>query len=105
MFFEAGVKRASSFTDVELSAFCAMNDIYSVVCQAVELFRDVHLGLGASDAGVGADERTHSTFCLMSWSGPWYSCGLLTQFRLHQYVTDAGVAFVCDEWWLSEDRC
>ena len=69
------MKGASSFTDVELSAFCAMNDVYNVVRQAVELFRDVYLGLTASDAGVGAVERTHSTFCLMAWSGPWYSCG------------------------------
>ena len=81
-----------------------MNDIYSVVRQAVELFRDDHPGLRASDAGFGADERTHSTFCLMARSGRWYSCGWLTQFRSPQYVPDAGVAFVCDEWWLSEDR-
>ena len=31
---------------------------YSAVRQAVELFRDVHLGLRASDVGVGADDRT-----------------------------------------------
>ena len=47
VFFEAGVKGASSFTDVELSAFGTMNDVYSVVCQAVELLRDVYLGLRA----------------------------------------------------------
>ena len=76
VFFEAGVKRASSFTDVELSTFGTMNDIYNVVCQAVELLCDVHLGLRASNIGVGADERTCSTFCLIAWTGPWCSCGI-----------------------------
>ena len=105
VFFEAGVKGASSFTDVKLSAFGAMNDVYSVVRQAVELLRDVHLGLRASNVAVGADERTHSTFCLSAWSGPWCSCGWLTQFRSHQHVTDVSVAFLCDQRWLAEDRC
>ena len=45
-----------------------MNDVYNVICQAVELLRDVHLGLRAGDVGVGADERTCSTFCLIAWS-------------------------------------
>ena len=62
VFFEAGVKGASSFTDVELSAFGAMNDLYNVVRQAVELLRDVHLGVRASNVGVGAHERTCSRF-------------------------------------------
>ena len=44
VFFEPGVKGASSFTDVALSAFSAINDVYTVVCQAVELLSDVHLG-------------------------------------------------------------
>ena len=61
--YEAGVKDASTFTDVELSAFGAVNDVYSVV-----LLRDVHLGLRDSNVGVGADERTCSTFCLIAWS-------------------------------------
>ena len=65
VFYEAGVKGASTFTDVELSAFGAVNDVYSVVRQAVKLFCDVHLGLSTSNAGVGADERTCSTFCLI----------------------------------------
>ena len=43
VFFEAGVKGASTFTNVELSAFGTMNDIYSVVRHAVELLFDVHL--------------------------------------------------------------
>ena len=103
--YEAGVKDASTFTDVELSAFGAVNDVYSVVRQAVELLRDVHLGLRDSNVGVGADERTCSTFCLIAWSGPWCSCGWLTQLRSHQHVTDVSVAFVCDQWWLTEDRC
>ena len=47
VFFEAGVKGVSSFTDVELSAFGVMNDVYNVVRQAVELLRDVHLGLSS----------------------------------------------------------
>ena len=69
MFFEAGVKGASSFTDVELSTSGAMNDVYSVVRQAVELLCDVHLGLGASNVGVGADERTfHMLLDCMKWS-------------------------------------
>ena len=62
VFFEAGVKGVSSFADVELSAFGTMNDVYNVVCQAVELLRDVHLGLRASNVGAGADERTRSRF-------------------------------------------
>ena len=105
VFFEAGVKGASSFTDVELSAFGVMNDVYNVVRQAVELLRDVHLGLRVSNVGVGVDERTCSTFCLIAWSDPWCSCDWLTRFRSHQHVTDVGVAFVCDEWWLTEDSC
>ena len=52
VFFEMGVKGVSSFTNVELSAFGATNDIYSVVCQTVELLYDVHLGLRASNVGV-----------------------------------------------------
>ena len=64
MFFEVGVKGVSSFSDVELSTFGTMNDVYSVVRQAVELFCDVHLGVRAINTGVGADERTCSTFCL-----------------------------------------
>ena len=71
MFFEPGVKGASSFTDVELSAFCAMNDVYNVVRQAVELLSDVHLGLRASKVGAGANEGICSIFCLIAWSGPW----------------------------------
>ena len=39
-----------------------MNDLYNVVRQVVELFRDVHLGLRASNVDVGADDRTCSTF-------------------------------------------
>ena len=51
MFFEAppGVKGASSFTNVELSALGAMNeraDAYSVVRQAAELLRDGIWDLG-----------------------------------------------------------
>ena len=83
VFFEVGVKGTSSFADVELSAFGTMNDVYNVVCQAVELLRCVHLGLRASNVGVGANESTCSTFCLIAWSGPWCSCGWLTQFRSH----------------------
>ena len=74
VFFEAGVKGVSSFADVEFSAFGTMNDVYNIVCQAVELFRDVHLGLRASNIGVGADERTCCTCCLIAWSGPLCSC-------------------------------
>ena len=61
--FEAGVKGASTFTDVELSASGGMNGWYNVR-QAVELFRDFHLGLRASNDGVGANERICSTGCL-----------------------------------------
>ena len=39
MFFEAGVKGASSFPAVELSAFGTVNDVYNLLRQAVELFR------------------------------------------------------------------
>ena len=48
-----------------MSAFGAMNDIHSVVRQAVELFYDVRLRLGTSNVGIGADEKTCSTFCLI----------------------------------------
>ena len=48
MFFKVDVKGVSSFTDAELSTSHAMNDICNVVCQAVELFYDVHLGLRTS---------------------------------------------------------
>ena len=103
VFFEAGVKGVSSFTNVELSAFGTMNGIYSVVCQAVELLCDVHLGLRASNVGAGADERTCSTFCLIAWSDPWCSCGCqLTQFRSLLHVMDVSVVFVCDQSWLTE---
>ena len=75
-----------------------MNDVYSVVRQAVELFCDVHLGLRAINVGFGADERTCSTFCLIAWRGPRCSCGWLTQLRSHQHVVDVGVMLVCDQW-------
>ena len=100
MFFEVGVKGAVSFTDAELSVSGAINDVYSVVREAVELFRDVHLGLRTSNVGVGADERTCSTSCLIAWSGPWWSCGWFTQFRSHQLVTAVSVEFVGDQWWI-----
>ena len=105
MFFEVDVKGVPSFTDAELSTSGAMNDICSIVCQAVELFHDVHLGLRTSNVGVGADERTCSTFCLIAWSGPWCSCGWLMQLRLHQHATDVCITFVCNHWWLTEDLC
>jgi len=41
---------------VELSAFGAMNDVYNAVRQAVELLRDVHLALRASNVGAGAED-------------------------------------------------
>ena len=69
MFFDAGVNGVSSFINVELSTFGAMNDIYSVIRQAVELLHDVHLGLRASNVGVGVDEMTYSTFVLLSLTG------------------------------------
>ena len=105
VFFEAGVEGASSFADVELSASGTINDVYNVVRQAVDLFGNVHLGFRTSDVGVGADEGTFSAFCLITQSGPRCSCGWLTQLRSHQHVTDVGVAFVCDQWWLAEDLC
>ena len=91
------VMGASNITDVDMSASGAMNDIQNVVCQAVELFHDVRLRLGTSNVGIGADERTCSTFCLIALSGPWCSCGWLMQFRSHQHVTDVSVAFECDQ--------
>ena len=57
------VSRTHPVSPTELRASGAMNDIYNVVCQAVELFCDVHLGLRTSNVGIGADERTCSTFC------------------------------------------
>ena len=43
VFLKMGVKLASSFADVEFGAFSAMDDVHDVVCQAIELFGDVHL--------------------------------------------------------------
>ena len=70
-FFEADVEGAPSFADVELSAFGAMNDVYTVVRQTVELFRDVHLGLRTMAVGVGANEGTCSAICLITVIGVW----------------------------------
>ena len=49
-----------------MSAFGAINDVYNVVRQVIELLCDVHLGLRASNVGVGANERTWSTFRLIA---------------------------------------
>ena len=109
VFFEAGVKNTSSFTDVELSALGTMSDVCNVVCQADELLRDVHLGLWpVTLVSVCANEKTCSTFSVpplhdcMARSGPWCSCGCrLTQpFRSsHQpHATDVNVvAFISDQ--------
>ena len=84
---------ASSFTDVEFSSFDTVNDVYNVVRQAFELFRDVYPGLRASDVGLGANEGICSTLCFVAWSGPWCSCDWLTQLRWHPHATDVRV---CD---------
>ena len=65
VFFKMGVKGASSFTNVELRASGAMNDIYTML-YVRQLNCDVHLGLRTSNVGIGADERTCSTFCLIA---------------------------------------
>ena len=44
-FFEAGIKGASSFSNVESDAFGAMNNADDVLRQTVELFDDAHVGL------------------------------------------------------------
>ena len=82
VFFEADVKGASSFADVELSAFGTMNDVYTMLyVRQLNCFLMFIWDLGPVNAGVGADERTWSTFCLIAWSDPWCSCGWMTQFR------------------------
>ena len=43
VFFEAGIKGASSFAEAESGAFGAMNYVHDVVRLAVELFGDVRL--------------------------------------------------------------
>ena len=43
VFFEAGIKGASSFAEAESGAFGAMNNVHDVVRLAVELFGDVRL--------------------------------------------------------------
>ena len=43
VFFEAGVRGASRFADVEFGAFGAMINVHDVVRLAVGLFGDVHL--------------------------------------------------------------
>ena len=66
VFLEAGVEGASCFADVE---FGAMNNVHDVVCVAVELFGDVHLGFRSFDTGVGADEGARFAFLLVARSG------------------------------------
>ena len=58
VFLEAGVEGASHFAYLtqEFGAFGAMNNVHDVVRLAVELFRDVHLGVWSLDADVGADK-------------------------------------------------
>ena len=56
VFLEAGVEGVSHFADVEFGALDAMNNVHDVVCLAVELFGDVHLGFLSLDADVDADE-------------------------------------------------
>ena len=97
VFFEADVKDASCFADVEFSAFGTMNDIYSVLRQAVELYRHVHLGFGTTNGGAGVDEGICSAVFLIT------RCSLRLADASHQHATDIGVAFECDQWWLTED--
>ena len=52
VFLEGGVEGASRFANVEFGAFGAMNNVHDVVCLAVELFGDVHLGFQSLDADV-----------------------------------------------------
>ena len=56
VFLKVGVKDVTCFADVEFGTFGAMNNIHDVVRLAVELFRDVHLGVWSLDADVGADK-------------------------------------------------
>ena len=72
VFLEAGVEGASRFADVEFGAFGAMNKVHDVVCLAVELFGDVHLGFQSSHADVGADEGPRFAFLLVARSGSWW---------------------------------
>ena len=57
-------------------------------------FHDVHQEFGTTDVGVGADEGTRPTLCMITRSDPWCSCGWVTHLRSQQHVTDDGVAFV-----------
>ena len=83
VFLEAGVEGASRFADVEFGAFGAMNNVHDVVCLAVELSGDVHLGFRSFDADVGAEEGGRFAFLLVARSGCWSSGGWLPKFRSH----------------------
>ena len=77
VFFEVGVEVVPHFTDVEFSVFAAMNNIHDVVCLAVELFGDVHLGFQSLHADIGADEWACFASLLFTRSGSWCSGGWL----------------------------
>ena len=83
VFFEAGIKGASSFAEAESGAFGAMNNVHDVVRLAVELFGDVHLDFRSFDADVGADERARFAFLLVARSGSRCSGDWLPKFRSH----------------------
>ena len=52
-------------TDLGLRVSGAMNDVTRAMFYVQQLnFRDVHLGLRTGNVGVGANEKTCSTFCL-----------------------------------------
>ena len=69
-----------SVSPSEFGAFDAMNNVHNVVCLAVELFGDVHLGFRSFDADVGADEGAHFAFLLVARSGSWCPGGWLPKF-------------------------
>ena len=69
VFFESGAQCASSFTNVEFGALCAVDDIDDIVGLAVEMFGDRHVRFGASDVSGTADEGASGTVRLVAGGG------------------------------------
>ena len=74
MFFEAGVKGAYSFANVEFGAMSNINDVARL---AIELFGDVHLEFRSLDIDGGTDEGTHFASVNQARSSSWCFGGWL----------------------------
>ena len=77
VFFEVGVKDASSFADVEIGTFDGRNNEHAVVRLAVELFGGVQLGFRSFGVGGSTDEGARFAFPVVACSHSWCSGGWL----------------------------